>query len=150
MAVVALGWAMVLSPGSVFGGGGPSEGLCPDGTVETPNSGMTFDDVGCSICAPAECSVNSCLTKPVILCTPGPSPENTACCEANPCNGNCPEVEDPLFCSVQVCQCEPAGCCFVVCPGRTMAPAASSNGILALAAALAVIGALYLRRAVAR
>lgn len=125
----------------------PLGGLCPAGYLEQTNSGFSFADVGCSICSPdASCMPVGCLTVPVMICPPGPSEENTTCCTANPCSGNCPEPEDPLQCTVQICTCEPDGCCTVVCPTPRMAPVAGSHGLAFLALALAATGMFYGRR----
>jgi hypothetical protein len=145
--VVALLGSM-LFPATLAWAGAPNV-LCPSGFEEMPNSGLSFDDVGCSLCSPEAGCVSQCLTVPVTLCPPGPSAENTSCCTANPCNGNCPEPK-PLLCSFQNCQCEPEGCCFVVCPSAARAPAVSSYGLIAIGLALAGLGILYARRSAAR
>jgi hypothetical protein len=142
--------AAVVLPAVAFGG--RPGGLCPAGTNERPNSGFSFfADVGCSLCLSGEsCEAVGCLTVPVMLCPPGPSVENLECCQGNPCNGNCPEPDDPLLCSFETCTCEPEGCCTVACPVQTMAPVAGSNGLIVLTVLLAATGVLYLGRRIRR
>jgi hypothetical protein len=140
----ALACTLLFPAARSFGGGAPS-GLCPAGEIEQTNSGTSFDDVGCSLCLPAAGCEAECLTIPVQMCPAGPSQENTICCRANPCNGNCPVQNLPL-CSFEVCVCEPSDCCSVVCPVTARAPAATSYGLIALVLALAATGMLYGRR----
>jgi hypothetical protein len=141
--------AAVVLPAAVALAGRPGlGGLCPDGTIEETNAGFSFEDVGCSVCRPDESCQAFCITVPVQLCPAGPSVENIECCRANPCNGNCPEPDDPLLCSVRSCVCDPGGCCTLACPVQTMAPVADSNGLVVLTVLLAATGVLYLGRRV--
>lgn len=144
--------AGVVLPAAVALAGEPGlGGLCPAGATEKTNSGFTLQDVGCSLCLSDEsCEAVGCLTVPVQLCPPGPSVENLECCQGNPCNGNCPEPDDPLLCSFETCTCEPEGCCTLSCPVQTMAPVAGSNGLVVLTVLLAATGVLYLGRRVRR
>lgn len=124
-------------------GGAPQGGLCPPGLIEEPNAGFSLNDVGCSLCLPEGCAAE-CIGIPVEVCPPGPSSQNTACCNANPCNGNCPKTDNPL-CSFKQCAC-PDQCCTLACPGRSRAPVASPYGLVALSFGLVAVGVLYGRR----
>jgi hypothetical protein len=72
------------------------------------NLGCTF----CGIAGPTEetgCQF-ACTTTPPCLCG-----GDADCCTANPCCDDCPGPKGPE-CTVNSCGCDPAGCCFTVCP----------------------------------
>jgi len=115
---------------------GQNSGLCPEGLNERTNAGR----LGCSVCSePTDCEI-VCVDQGT--CLPGCVGEE--CCADNPCCDGCPDAGS-AECSVLICACDPPDCCSIACPSR-MAPTVSPAVLTLIAAILALVGIVLLRR----